>query len=109
MRFVRRGRGHSRDRGRGVPSQIRGDGGHGSAGPLPDPWKRIRSAEQVEIAHVLARLSGFTMSKEFDADLKSLATEIARGAAGKLAADFEDCGTVAAHLIFQNQKALVKP
>lgn len=63
-------------------------------GPLPDPWKRIRSAEQVEIAHVLARLSGFTMSKEFNADLKSLATEIARGAAGKLAADFEDCGTV---------------
>ena len=63
-------------------------------GPVPQPWKRIRSAEQVEIAHVLARLSGFTVSKEFNANLKSLATEIARGAAGRLAADFEDCGTV---------------
>jgi hypothetical protein len=63
-------------------------------GPHPEPWKRIRSAEQIELAHVTARLSGFTMSKEFNADLKSLATEVARGAAGKLAADFEDCGTV---------------
>ena len=63
-------------------------------GPLPDPWKPIRSAEQVELAHVLARLSGFTMSKEFNANLKSLATEVARGVAAKLAADFEDCGTV---------------
>jgi len=63
-------------------------------GPLPDPWKGIRSAEQVELAHVLARLSGFTMSREFNANLKYLATEVATLAATKLAADFEDCGTV---------------
>jgi len=64
------------------------------ANPEPSPWKPIRSAEQIELAYVLTRLSGLTMSKEFNADLKSLATEVARGAAGKLAADFEDCGTV---------------
>ena len=62
--------------------------------PQPDPWKPIQSAEQIELAHVLTHLSGLTISKEFNADLKSLATGIARGAAGKLAADFEDCGTV---------------
>jgi hypothetical protein len=63
-------------------------------GPRPEPWKPIRSAEQIELAHVLARLSGFTISKEFNANLKSLATEVARGVASKVAADFEDCGTV---------------
>jgi hypothetical protein len=63
-------------------------------GPYPEPWKRIVSAEQIELAHILARLSGFTISKEFNANLKSLATEVARGAASRLAADFEECGTV---------------
>jgi len=63
-------------------------------GPRPEPWKSIRSAEQIELAYVLTRLSGLTMSKEFNANLKSLASEVVRGVAGKLAADFEDCGTV---------------
>jgi hypothetical protein len=46
------------------------------------------------LAHLLTHLSGLTISKEFNADLKSLATELVRGVAGKLADDFEQCGTV---------------
>lgn len=65
-----------------------------STGPTPYPWKPIASAEQIELAHLLTRLSGLTTSKEFNADLKSLATELVRGVAGKLADDFEQCGTV---------------
>jgi hypothetical protein len=63
-------------------------------GPTPNPWKPISSAEQIELAHLLTHLSGLTISKEFNADLKSLATELVRGMAGKLADDFEQCGTV---------------
>jgi hypothetical protein len=62
--------------------------------PSPQPWKPISSAVQIELAHVLTRLSGLTISKEFNAELKSLATEVVRGVAGKLADDFEQCGTV---------------
>jgi hypothetical protein len=63
-------------------------------GPRPEPWMPVASAEQIELAQVLNHLSGLTMSKEFNAALKSLATAVARGAAGKVADDFEHCGTV---------------
>ncbi len=62
--------------------------------PSPQPWKPILSAAQIELAHVLTHLSGLTTSKEFNAELKSLATALVRGVAGKLADDFEQCGTV---------------
>ena len=64
------------------------------AEPHPDPWKGILSAEQIGLAYVLARLSGLTTSQEFNASLKSMATELVRGVAGKVADDFEQCGTV---------------
>ncbi len=63
-------------------------------GPGPFPWKEIVSAEQIQIANILTQISGLTMSKEFNNALKSVAVEIVRGAAGKLADDFERCGTV---------------
>ena len=66
----------------------------GQAGPDPQPWVPISSAEQVELAHILTHLSGLTTSKEFNADLKSVATGLVRGVASKLADDFERCGTV---------------
>jgi hypothetical protein len=65
-----------------------------SSEPTPNPWKPISSAEQIELAHLLTRLSGLTVSKEFNADLKSLAVTLVGGVAGKLADDFERCGTV---------------
>lgn len=64
------------------------------AEPHPEPWKPIASAEQVELAHVLVQLSGLTTSKEFNGELKSMATQLVQGVAGKLADDFEKCGTV---------------
>jgi hypothetical protein len=62
--------------------------------PQPNPWEPIVSAEQIELAHVLVRLSGLTTSKEFNGELKSMATELVQGVAGRLADDFEKCGTV---------------
>jgi len=62
--------------------------------PDPIPWEPIASAEQVELAHVLVRLSGLTTSKEFNGELKSVATQLVKGVAGRLADDFEKCGTV---------------
>ena len=62
--------------------------------PEPSPWKPIATAEQIELAHILTRLSGLTTSKEFNVALKAAATQIARGAVSSLADDFEKCGTV---------------
>jgi hypothetical protein len=62
--------------------------------PSPNPWKPIQSAEQIELAHVLTHLSGLTTSKEFNTDLKSMATALVKGVTGRLADDFEQCGTV---------------
>jgi hypothetical protein len=64
------------------------------AEPEPIPWAPIVSAEQIELAHILAHLSGLTTSKDYNAALKSAATQIARGAVTTLADDFEKCGTV---------------
>lgn len=64
------------------------------AGPDPVPWKPVAAAEQIELAHILTHLSGLTTSKEFNVALKAVATQIAVGAAGALAAEFEKCGTV---------------
>ena len=63
-------------------------------GPQPEPWKQIGGAEQIGLAYVLTELSGLTTNKEFNAELKSLATEIARDASKTLVEDFERCGTV---------------
>jgi hypothetical protein len=63
-------------------------------GPLPDPWKPIGAAEQIELAHVLTRLSALTTSEEFNRSLRGLAVEVARGAASTVADEFERCGTV---------------
>jgi hypothetical protein len=63
-------------------------------GPQPEPWKPVGAAVQIELAHALTQLAGLTTSKEFNVQLKSLATEVARGVASRLADDFERCGTV---------------
>lgn len=63
------------------------------SGPSPEPWQRISSAEQIELAYTLTHLSGLTTSAEFNTSLKGLATSIARSAAAQLADDFERCGT----------------
>lgn len=57
-------------------------------------WKNIRTADQVELAYTLTQLAGMTTSKEFNVQLKTLGTDIARGVANALADDFERCGTV---------------
>ncbi|HEX4382110.1 MAG TPA: hypothetical protein VH083_04150 [Myxococcales bacterium] len=62
-------------------------------GPQPDPWVELNSAMQIELAHVLIHLSGLTSSAELNKDLKGIATQIARGAAGALTDEFEKCGT----------------
>jgi hypothetical protein len=62
-------------------------------GPQPEPWQPVDSATQIELAQVLNHLSGLTSSVESNAALKGLATGVARGAASKLADDFERCGT----------------
>lgn len=62
--------------------------------PDPSPWKEIASAEQIELAYLLTKFSGLTMSKEFNVALKSIATEIVRGVANSVAEDFEMCGTL---------------
>ena len=62
--------------------------------PGPFPWKEIASAEQIRVANILTQISGLTISKEFNQALKSVAAEVVRGAANKLADDFERCGTV---------------
>jgi hypothetical protein len=62
--------------------------------PEPEPWKPVNAAEQIEIGHLLTHMAGLTTSKEFNRSFKSLATEVARNAAGSLVADFERCGTV---------------
>jgi hypothetical protein len=64
------------------------------ADPLPIPWKPIGAAVQIELAHVLVRLSGLTTSKEFNGELKSMAGQLVKGVAGRLADEFEKCGTV---------------
>lgn len=61
--------------------------------PEPEPWKTINAAEQVEIAYILTKFSALTTSPKFNKALKSLATEIAGSVAGKLADEFERCGT----------------
>lgn len=63
-------------------------------GPHPEPWKPVGSAVQIELAHTLTQLAGLTTNKQFNVQLKGLATEIARGAASRLVEDFERCGTV---------------
>lgn len=62
--------------------------------PDPIPWEPIASADQIDLAHVLVRLSGLTTSNEFNGELKSMATELVKGLAGRLADDFEKCDTV---------------
>lgn len=64
-----------------------------AVGPQPEPWQPVDSATQIELAQVLNHLSGLTALAESNAALKALATGIARGAASKLADDFERCGT----------------
>ena len=59
-----------------------------SFGPHPDPWKEVPAAVQVEIAHSLSKLAALTSSKEYGKELRSLAGEVAAGAAGAMAADF---------------------
>lgn len=63
-------------------------------GPQPDPWKAITAADQIDIAYTLTKLSGLTTSKDFNTALKSMATQVARGAASALVEEFEKCGTV---------------
>jgi hypothetical protein len=63
-------------------------------GPHPDPWKAVTGAEQIELAHALTQLAGLTTSKEFNTQLKAVATGMARGVASSLADEFERCGTV---------------
>ncbi len=63
------------------------------ADPEPSPWKEINAAEQVEIAYLFTKFSALTTSQQFNKGLKALATEIAAGVAGKLADEFEKCGT----------------
>ncbi len=57
-------------------------------GPHPEPWQEVPSAIQIDIAHSLVKLSALTTNKEFNKELKSLATEIAADAAGALANEF---------------------
>ena len=61
--------------------------------PHPEPWKSINAAEQVEIAYLFTKFSALTASTQFNKALKSLAAEIAGSVAGKLADEFEKCGT----------------
>ena len=72
-----------------VPHPHFGDG----LEPVPNPWKEIPAAEQVEIAYLFTKFSALTTSQRFNGALKALATSIAAGAAGKLADEFEKCGT----------------
>lgn len=62
--------------------------------PSPQPWKRVLAAEQVELAHIITRLSGQTTSKEFNVALKGVATKLAGIAATTMIDEFERCGTV---------------
>jgi len=62
--------------------------------PQPEPWKTVKVAEQIELAHILTQFSGLTSSKDFNVALKGIATGIARGVAAGLVEDFEKCGTV---------------
>lgn len=62
--------------------------------PGPYPWKEITSSEQILVANILTQISGLTISKEFNQALISVAAEVVRGVANKLADDFERCGTV---------------
>jgi hypothetical protein len=66
----------------------------GNLGPSPEPWKSVNAAEQIELAHTLTQLAGLTTSREFNTQLKALATDIAGVAAGRLSDEFERCGTV---------------
>jgi hypothetical protein len=66
----------------------------GTMGPRPEPWKSVSAAEQIELAHTLTQLAGLTTRKEFNTQLKALATDIAGAATGRLADEFERCGTV---------------
>ena len=63
-------------------------------GPRPEPWKAVVAAEQIELAHILTKLSGLTTSKQFNASLKGAATQLARTAAATMLEEFERCGTV---------------
>jgi len=62
--------------------------------PHPEPWKSVSAAEQIELAHTLTQLAGLTTRKEFNTQLKALATDIAGAATGRLVDEFERCGTV---------------
>jgi hypothetical protein len=57
-------------------------------------WKSVRAAEQIELANMLTQFAGMTTSKEFNIQLKSLATGIARASVRSMVDDFERCGTV---------------
>jgi len=63
-------------------------------GPRPEPWQPVLAAEQVELAHILTRLSGQTTSKEFNVALKGAATKLAGIAVSTMLDEFERCGTV---------------
>jgi len=63
-------------------------------GPQPDPWQTVVSAQQIELAQLLNHLSALTAIRESNVALKSLATAVAQSAAGELADDFEQCGTL---------------
>jgi hypothetical protein len=62
--------------------------------PEPHPWKVVIAAEQIELAHSLTKLSGLTISKEYNVALKGLATKLAGVAAKTMMDEFERCGTV---------------
>jgi len=55
---------------------------------------KVNDVEQVELVSTLITLSSFTMEKEFNHEIKSLASGIAGGISSKLADEVERCGTV---------------
>lgn len=64
------------------------------AGPEPAPWTPIAAAEQVELAHILTRLSGLTTSKDVNKALKGAAVKLAGFASKTMLDEFDRCGTV---------------
>jgi len=70
--------------------------------PFPIGWfipsylapVKVSDVEQVELVSTLIALSSFTMEKEFNQEIKNLASGIAGGISSKLADEVEKCGTV---------------
>jgi hypothetical protein len=64
--------------------------------PIPDPWTslNLNSVEQTELVATLVALSSLTMEKEFNTEMKGLATSMAQGISSQLADEVEKCGTV---------------